>query len=142
MADVAVDLAFTIGYAVAVVLGIGAMLFGGRALSVLRRPPTGETGRELVFLAAEDVVTPIAVLLLALLVEWAEWIVSGLQGLEVVTLASFHFYANIAQAVLLFFSGILLYRVFVPYTRPRRAQRSRRILDRLAARVALLRGRE
>lgn len=142
MANLAVDLTLTIGYAAAVVLGIASMLFGGRALAVLRRPPTGENARELVFLSASDLVAPIAVGLFALVIEWVEWVVSGLRGADLVTLSSFDFYANIAQGALLFVSAIMIYRIFGPYTRPRRAQRSRMILDRLAARVALLRGRE
>jgi len=136
------DVGLTVGYGVAIVLGIATMLFGGRALSVLRGPPTGETGRELVFLAAEDLAAPIGITLFALFVEWVEWIVEGLQGAGLVYLPSFDFYANIAQGVLMTIAAIMLYRVFVPYTRSRRAQRSRMILDRLAARVALLRGRK
>lgn len=136
------DIALTAGYAAAVLLGIATMLFGGRAISVLRRPPTGETGRELVFLSADDLVLPIGVALLAMLVEWVEWLVSGLRGAGLVTLSSFDFYANIAQGAMLFVAAIMLYRIFMPYTRPRRVQRSRMILDRLAARVALLRGRD
>lgn len=136
------DVGLTVGYGVAVVFGLATMLFGGRALSVLRRPPTGETGRELVFLSAEDIVTPIGLTLFVLLVEWVEWIVEGLQGAGLIYLPSFDFYANIAQAGLLLVAGLILYRVFIPYTRSRRAQRSRMILDRLAARVALLRGRK
>lgn len=136
------DVSLTVGYGIAVVLGIATILFGGRALSVLRRPPTGETGRELVFLAAEDIVPPIGLTLFVLIVEWIEWIVTGLRGAGLLSLPSFTFYANIAQGVLLFIAAIMLYRVFVPYTRSRRAQRSRMILDRLAARVALLRGRK
>lgn len=142
MPSVVLDVGLTVGYGIAVVLGIGTMLFGGRALSVLRRPPTGETGRELVFLAAEDVIAPIGLTLFVLLVEWVEWIVAGMQGAGVLYLPSFDFYANVAQSVLVFVAAIMLYRVFIPYTRSRRAQRSRMILDRLAARVALLRGRK
>jgi hypothetical protein len=136
------NVGMTVGYGIAVVFGLATMLFGGRALSVLRRPPTGEAGRELVFLSAEDLVAPIGVTLFVLLIEWVEWIVMTLRGAGVVTLASFNFYANIVQGGLLFVAAIMLYRVFVPYTRSRRAQRSRMILDRLAARVALLRGRK
>lgn len=136
------DVGLTVGYGVVVVLGIATMLFGGRALSVLRGPPTGETGRELVFLSAEDVVTPIALTVFVLLVEWFEWIVAGLRGAGVIYLPRFAFYANIVQGALLFVAAVMLYRVFIPYTRSRRTQRSRMILDRLAARVALLRGRK
>jgi hypothetical protein len=136
------DVGLTVGYGIAVVLGIATMLFGGRALSVLRRPPTGETGRELVFLSAEELAAPIGITLFVLFIEWVEWIVAGLQGAGLIFLPSFDFYANVVQGALLFVAAIMLYRVFIPYTRSRRAQRSRMILDRLAARVALLRGRK
>jgi hypothetical protein len=139
---VAYEIAQLAGSAAAVVLGIGAILFGGRALSILRRPPTGETGRELVFLTAEDLVTPIALVLLLLFVEWVEWIVNALNAADVIALAQYTLYTNIVQGVLVFATAISLYRVFVPYTRPRRTKRAERILDRLAARVALLRGRK
>lgn len=137
-----VDVGWTVGYGIAVGIGVVAILFAGRAMSILRRPPTGETGRELVFLSAEDVVPPIGLTLFVLIVEWVEWLVAALRGMDLVQLSSFSFYANISQAVLLFIAAILLYRVFAPYTRARRARRSRMILDRLAARVALLRGRK
>lgn len=130
------------GYTLAVILGIGTLLFGGRALSILRRPPTGEAARELVFLTARDLVPPFGLLLLVLCVEWIEWIVSGLRAIDLVSMTSFTFYANIAQAVLILVAGVMAYRVLVPYTRSQRTERARVMLDRLAARVALLRGRK
>lgn len=125
----------------ATLLGLGTLLFGGRALAVLRRPPTGEAGRELVFLTARQLIPPIGMVVLVLLIEWSEWIIAGLRGADIVTLSSFTFYANIAQGVLLFTAAVMLFRVLIPYTRARRNQHARLTLDRLAARVALLRGR-
>jgi hypothetical protein len=139
---VAYELAQAVGSAIAVLLGIGAILFGGRALSILRRPPTGETGRELVFLTAADLVTPIMLALLVLFIEWLEWIVAALRGADLIALPDYTLYTNIAQGAILFVAAVSIYRVFAPYTRPRRTKRAEMILDRLAARVALLRGRK
>lgn len=130
------------GYVIALVLGLGAVLFGGRALMILRRPPTGETARELVFLTGRELIPPLGLLLAAFTVEWIEWIVAGLTTWGVVRMPSFEIYANVVQGVLLFVAGILAFRVLVPYTRARRTERTQVLLDRLAARVALLRGRK
>lgn len=137
----AIDTALVVGYVVATMLGIGVLLFGGRAIAVLRRPPTGEAGRELVFLTGRELVPALTIAGIALLVEWVEWIVHGLRGADLVVLSSFSYYANITQGLLLFVASVMAYRVLVPYTRGQRQQQTRMILDRLAARVALLRGR-
>lgn len=135
------DTTLTVGYTVAVLVGLGAILFGGRALSVLRRPPTGEAGRELVFLTGRELIPALSLVGLAMLLEWVEWLVSGLRAADLVSLSSFTFYSNIAQGLVLFVAAVMVHRVLVPYTRARRTQHTRMILDRLAARVALLRGR-
>ncbi len=137
----AINTTLVVGYVVATMFGIGALLFGGRAIAVLRRPPTGEAGRELVFLTGRELVPALAIGGIALVIEWAEWIINGLRGAGILGLPSFSFYANIAQGLLLFVAGVMAYRVLVPYTRGQRQQQTRMILDRLAARVALLRGR-
>lgn len=137
----AINTALVVGYVVATMFGVGALLFGGRAIAVLRRPPTGEAGRELVFLTGRELVPALGIAGFALLIEWAEWIVNGLRGADLIALPSFSFYANIAQGLLLFVAAVMAYRVLVPYTRGQRQQQTRMILDRLAARVALLRGR-
>lgn len=132
----------TTGYLAAVVLGFGALLFGGRALMILRRPPTGEAARELVFLTGRDLIPPLGLLLMALFVEWVEWIASGLTAWGVVHMPTFGVYANVVQGLILLIAGIMAFRVLVPYTRARRTEHARVMLDRLAARVALLRGRK
>lgn len=132
----------TAGYIVAVLLGIGTIIFGGRALSILRQPPTGEAARELVFLTARDLIPPFGLVLTILFIEWIEWIVSGLRSVGILGLPSFTFYANLAQGLAGLVAGIMAYRVLVPYTRARRTEHTRLTLDRLAARVALLRGRK
>lgn len=132
----------TVGYIIAVSLGLATIFFGGRALSILRRPPTGEAAREIVFLTARDLVAPMGLVLLALLVEWVEWIVAGLRGANLVTMPSFTFYANLAQSGILLLAGIMAFRVLIPFTRARRTEHAEHTLDRLAARVALLRGRK
>lgn len=139
MAPIPLDVA---GYLIAIVLGVGAMLFGGRALMILRSGPTGEAARELVFLTGRDLIPAIGLVLLVLVIEWVGWIVGGLNAWGVVRLPAFEMYANLTQAILLVIAGILAFRVLVPYTRARRTERTRVMLDRLAARVALLRGRE
>lgn len=134
-------LTLTVGYALAVFVGLVAIFFAFRAISVLRRPPTGEAGRELVFLTGRELIPALSLVGIVLVVEWIEWIVSGLRGAGVVSLSSFTFYANIGQGLVLFVAAIMAYNVLVPYTRARRNQHTRMVLDRLAARVALLRGR-
>ncbi len=131
-----------VAFAVAIAIGIGAILFGGRALLILRSGPTGEAARELVFLNGRDLVPPFVLLLVALLIEWISWLVGGLNAWGLVTMPAFTWYANMAQAIVLLVAGVMAFRVLVPYTRARRTERARMMLDRLAARVALLRGRK
>lgn len=139
MATIPLDLAASV---VAVALGVVAALFGGRALMILRSGSTGEAARELVFLNARDLVPPIGLVIVALLIEWVGWVVGALNAWGVVSLPAFSSYANVAQAIVLLIAGVMAFRVLVPYTRARRTEHARVMLDRLAARVALLRGRE
>jgi uncharacterized membrane protein len=139
VATIPLDLAASV---VAVALGVVAALFGGRALMILRSGSTGEAARELVFLNARDLVPPIGLVIVALLIEWVGWVVGALNAWGVVSLPAFSSYANVAQAIVLLIAGVMAFRVLVPYTRARRTEHARVMLDRLAARVALLRGRE
>ncbi len=131
-----------VAYGVAIAVGVGAMLFGGRALMILRGGPTGEAARELVFLNGRDLIPPFVLILVALLIEWISWVVGGLNAWGIVSMPAFASYANMAQAIVLLVAGVMAFRVLVPYTRARRTERARMMLDRLAARVAMLRGRE
>lgn len=142
MASVPVIALDTAGYVLAVAFGLLALFFGGRALQILRRPPTGEAARELVFLTGRDLIPPFGLVLAALAIEWVEWVVAGLDAWGIVAMPAFEIYANIVQALVVLVAGVLAFRVLVPYTRARRTEHTRITLDRLAARVALLRGRK
>lgn len=124
-----------------VVLGIIALAFGSRALAILRRPPTGEASRELVFLTGRDLIPPLIVVASVVALEFVEWALLTLEPAGVIALPNLARYMNLTQAFLLLMGGVMAYQVLVPYTRARRFQRSRITLDRLAARVALLKGR-
>lgn len=137
----AVDPTLAAQHAALLLFGVIAMLFAARAIAVLRRPPTGEAGRELVFLNARDLIPAVSLVGVVVAIELLGWTVQAVTDLTRYNLPNAPYYVDLVQAFLLLVAGILAYRVLVPYTRSRRSQRSRLTLDRLAARVALLKGR-
>lgn len=131
----------TLGAIVAVLFGLAAALFGARALAILTRPPTGEATRELLFITARELVPAITLVGIALFVEWVEWTLMMLEQLALYDVPDLAIYANILQALMLGVAGVLAAKTLTPYTRARRYRRRQVTLDRLAARLTLIRGR-